>query len=37
MMRNGLLGTSAKGIGYKELRISNLRVVPKGFSEEQPV
>jgi hypothetical protein len=37
MMRNGLLGTSAKGIGYKELRISNVRVVPKGFSKEQPV
>ena len=37
MMRNGLLGTSAKGIGYKELRISNVRVVPKGFSEEQPI
>ena len=35
MMRNNLLGTSAKGLGYKELRISNVRVVPKGFQEEQ--
>ena len=37
MMRNNLLGTSAKGLGYKELRISNIRVVPKGFQEEQTV
>jgi hypothetical protein len=34
MMRNNLLGTSAEKLGYKELRISNLRVVPKGFEEE---
>lgn len=37
MMRNNLLGTSATVSGYKELRISNIRVVPKGFSEEQPI
>lgn len=34
MLRNNLLGTSAKALGYKELRISNIRVVPKGFEDE---
>lgn len=37
MLRNGLLGTSAYKMGYKELRISNIRVVPKGFGEEKPL
>jgi hypothetical protein len=35
MLRNGLLGSSAKRLGYKELRLDNLRVVLKN-SEEQP-
>lgn len=30
MLRNGLLGSSAFRLGYKELRIDNLRVVKKG-------
>jgi hypothetical protein len=37
MMRNNLLGSSANILGYKELRISNVRVLPKGFAEEKPV
>jgi hypothetical protein len=37
MLRNNLLGTSAESIGYKELRISNIRVVPKDFQEEKTV
>lgn len=37
MLRNNMLGTSAKALGYKELRISNIRVVPKGFQEEPTV
>lgn len=35
MLRNGLLGSSAFRLGYKELRIDNLRVVKKG-TQEQP-
>ena len=35
MLRNNLLGTSAYKMGYKELRISNIRVVPKGIGEEK--
>jgi hypothetical protein len=37
MMRNNLLGSSANILGYKELRISNIRVLPKGFAEEKSV
>jgi hypothetical protein len=35
MLRNNMLGTSAFRMGYKELRIGNLRVVKKG-TQEQP-
>lgn len=35
MLRNGLLGSSAKRLNYKELRIDNLRVVKKGSEEEK--
>jgi len=37
MLRNNLLGSSANTLGYKELRISNLRVLPKGFVEEKTI
>lgn len=37
MMRNGLLGSFAAQLGYKELRISNLRVLPVGFEETKPL
>jgi hypothetical protein len=37
MLRNNMLGSSARTLGYKELRISNLRVLPIGFEQQKTV
>lgn len=37
MLRNNMLGSSATSLGYKELRIDNIRVVLKGSEEQRTI